>query len=82
MRTTLILNDQVAIAAKLLAAERRVSLSQVIDDALRKELAGTFGKANEKKFSMPVFGNSTQGPIDSSPADFDALLHDDSLSSV
>lgn len=77
MRTTLILQDQLAIAAKRVAAERRVSLSEVVNQALRHELYGNQPKAAAGKFQMPVFGNPISQATDSSPADFDRFLHDD-----
>lgn len=39
MRTTVSISDELLIAAKRLAAERGQTLGQVIDDALRRELA-------------------------------------------
>lgn len=39
MRTTVSISDELLVAAKRLAAERGLTLGQVIDDALRRELA-------------------------------------------
>lgn len=77
MRTTLIIQDQLAIAAKRVAAERRISLSEVVNQALRHELYGLPPKASADRFQMPVFGNPISRAIENSPADFDCFLHDD-----
>lgn len=77
MRTTLILQDQLAIAAKRVAAERRISLSEVVNQALRHELYGYRPIASADRFQMPVFGNPISCTTDCSPADFDRFLHDD-----
>lgn len=39
MRTTVVINDELLLAAKQRARERGVPLGSVIDDALRRELA-------------------------------------------
>lgn len=75
MRTTLVLNDELAAAAKRLAAERRTSLSQVVNDALRRELDPPSHPGPAPV--IPVFGGSGGGRrSDTTPAELDALGHD------
>lgn len=76
MRTTLILNDEIALASKKLAAERRVSFSQIVNDALRREIDGARHGQTHKPFSMPIFGLHAQSKVDTTPAEFDQLLDD------
>ena len=77
MRTTLILNDELAIAAKRLAADRRVSFSQVVNDALRREVTEPTPLGFARSISIPIFGAAGASATDSTPAELDALMHDD-----
>lgn len=74
MRTTLILNDELATAAKRLAADRRTSLSQLVNDALRRELESP--ARTHAPLAIPVFGGTGGDHPDTSPAELDALGHD------
>ena len=77
IRTTLVINDELVAAAKRLAADRRTSVSQVMNDALRRELAESASRAASLPLSIPVYGGTGGLPADTTPAEFDALLHDD-----
>lgn len=78
MRTTLILNDELAAAAKQLAARRRTSLSGLVNEALRRALAEGEAARPSPAFSMPVFSPRRARRIDTPPAEFDVLLNDTS----
>lgn len=71
MRTTLVLNDELAVAAKRLAALRRTSLSQVVNDALRREIERPSIRPSSP--AMPVYGGKGNLRPDTSPAELDAL---------
>ena len=73
MRVTVTLNDSIAIEAKRQAVARGLSLSQLVNEALRHEVAGCLVKTTQTKFTMPVFGNPSS-LIDSSPVDFHNIL--------
>jgi hypothetical protein len=75
VRTTLIINDELVAAAKRLAADRRTSVSQVVNDALRRELAESLTRSGTLSLSIPVYGGASHGTIDTTPIEFDALLH-------
>ena len=77
MRTTLVINDELVAAAKRLAAERRTNVSQVVCDALRRELAASGSRATSLPPPIPVYGGGGGGTVDTTPAEFDALLHDE-----
>ena len=49
------LNDKLAAEAKRLAEERNVSLSEVVNEALRERLARPQSSEGAGSFSMPVF---------------------------
>jgi hypothetical protein len=75
MRTTLIIPDSLFHQVKHLAVKRRTSLSQIINDALRKELQEpTEGKKGVK---IPVFGGGMAEKVDTSPAELDAFLNEE-----
>ena len=75
MRTTLILNDELAAAAKRVAADRRTSLSQLVNDALRRELEQPMPAGTPT--TIPVFAGTGDQRPDTSPAELDSLGHDD-----
>ncbi|HQW28051.1 MAG: hypothetical protein KA152_03890 [Verrucomicrobiales bacterium] len=76
MRTTLVINDELVAATKRLAADRRTSVSQVVNDALRRELAESTTRSASLSLSIPVYGGSGSRLLDTAPAELDALLHD------
>ena len=59
MRTTITLDDQLLRAAKRVAAERGVTLSEVVQDALRAQLAARPERA-ARRFKLITFRG--QGP--------------------
>jgi hypothetical protein len=59
MRTTLAVDDHLLAAAKDRARERGQSLGQVVEDALRRELAEP---AEAEPFEVPVFRDG-DGPV-------------------
>lgn len=73
----MIINHELIAAAKRLAAERRTNVSQVVCDALRRELAASGEWASPFSLPIPVYGGGGGGPVDSTPAEFDGLLHDE-----
>jgi len=77
MRTTLMIQDELYKDVKRLAAGRRSTVSQVVNDALRRELLAPAGDANSARVSIPVYGHAGRSPADTTPAEFDALLHEE-----
>ncbi|MGH2725755.1 MAG: hypothetical protein ACRDKS_02140 [Actinomycetota bacterium] len=70
MRTTLNLDDHLFRAAKKLAAERGITLTQVVEDALRAALnASTKGKP----YRLRMFTVKGKGPLPVDVADRNAL---------
>lgn len=55
MRTTLVLDDRLFKAAKRIAAERKTTLSEVVNDALRR-LTTPVSKPR-KKVNLPTYGD-------------------------
>jgi len=76
MRTTLVLNDELAMAAKQLAARKQTSLSGLVNMALRKALADESAKPAAPNFVMPVFAGPPGRIADTSPEELDAFLND------
>jgi len=77
MRTTLMIYDELYAEVKRLASGRRTSVSQVVNDALRRELNQSASRMGQTRVTIPVFGNSPQQVTDTSPAEFDALLNNE-----
>ncbi len=77
MRTTLILNDALAAAAKELAAKRRTTFGAVVDEGLRRVLFDASPARPAVRFTMPIFQGRGAMPIDTSPAELDAFLNDE-----
>ena len=72
------LNDKLAAEAKRLAAERNISLSEVVNEALRERLARPRLSGGAGSFSMPVFrGKSPE--IDSTPGELASIGDSDEL---
>lgn len=63
MRTTVSIDDELLVAAKRRARERGTTLGQVVDDALRRELAATRATPS---VAVPVFrgGNGLRPGVD------------------
>lgn len=77
MRTTLIIPDSLFHQVKHLAVKRRTSLSQIINDALRKELQEPTTTEGKKGVKIPVFGGGMAEKVDTSPAELDAFLNEE-----
>jgi len=78
MRTTLILNDELLVAAKRVAASRHTTLSAVVDEALRAALMSAGQRRQTSPFHVPVFrgrGEATDVP----PRELARLVDDDVL---
>jgi hypothetical protein len=60
MRTTVSIHDELLKSAKLRARERGVTLGQLIEDGLRRELA--VRSEPPKRLELPVFDGKT-GPV-------------------
>ena len=54
MRTTVDINDDLLIELKRVAAERRQSLKELIEDAIRSSLAYRKKPRNQKEIQHPV----------------------------
>ena len=74
MRTTLILNDELVTEAKRRAADRRTSLSAVVNEALRKALHATAESGSATGFSIPTYRPRTGPCLDTPPAELHDLL--------
>lgn len=72
MRTTLILNDELLDEARRRAAERRISVSALINEALRAGLRSAPAEPGTLAFSMPTFRPASGPRRDTSPE----ALHD------
>jgi len=78
MRTTLVLNDEILVAAKRVAAARHTTLSAVVDDALRTTLMSAGAKGQASPFQVPVFRGRGE-PTDVSPRELATLVDGDEL---
>lgn len=74
MRTTLILNDDLLIEAKRVAAERKSNVSAVVNEALRAALFSPAKPGVAPAFALPTFRPSSAPVARSTPADFHDLL--------
>ena len=78
MRTTLVLNDEILVAAKRVAAARHTTLSAVVDEALRTTLMSAGAKGQTSPFQVPVFRGRGEAR-DVSPEELVRLRDDDEL---
>lgn len=70
MRTTLVIQDELFISAKKLAAERGSSLSALVEEALRYQVNRSKSSSKEREeFRIPVLEGQGE-PVDSTPGDF------------
>jgi len=74
MRTTLMIHDELYKEVKRVAAGRQASVSQVVNDALRRELVASAVGTERQRVSIPAYGKAGMNATDTSPAEFDALL--------
>mgnify|MGYP005848454441 CR=1 FL=1 len=81
MRTTLILNDDLVMEAKKRAASQGLTLSAVVEAALRGALQKNGAEClQEAQFSLPTYRPAKFVPHGLSPAEIYALQADDELS--
>lgn len=74
MRTTLVLDDALLRRAKRRAAERNLTVSDIVNEALRESFARPVPMA--APFSMITYGHAEQ-PVRHEPSDFAAVLEAD-----
>lgn len=74
MRTTLILNDELVAEAKRRAADRRTSLSAVVNEALRRAMQGAPETGDAAAFSIPTYRPGKARVLDTRPEDIHELL--------
>ena len=76
MRTTLVLEDELVRQAKKRAADSGLTLSEVVNNALRESFAGP--EKSAPRFNMITYGRGKK-KVCHEPVDFaEALEHDDS----
>lgn len=76
MRTTLNIDDSVLADAKRLAADRRTTVTALVEEALRLEvLRARQGKRGDRP-ELPTFGAPGGGPLDGVDLDDSAGLRD------
>ena len=75
MRTTLVLDNQLFRQAKRRAAERNLTLSDVVNEALQESFKDP-ARATASPFSMITYGRA-RGRVHHEPADFAERLEDE-----
>jgi hypothetical protein len=80
MQTTVNLPDSLYQKSEALAASRRVTVEQIIVEAVAKEVQGTVvsgasGTYGDREVELPVVRSKRPGTLDLSRFDFDDLLH-------
>ncbi len=76
MRTTMIIDDDLFRKAKKRAAETGISVSEVVNRALREAFSQTISAAKLPPFRMVTFGRG-QSRVDHLPADLARLVDDE-----
>lgn len=74
MRTTLILNDELALAAKKQAAAQNTTLAEIVNEALRLSLFRQPGDGTSSTFSVTPYSPDTTTIVHSSPTELHDLL--------
>ena len=74
----MVIEDELVVSAKKLAAERGCSLSALVGDALRALLDKGERPAISHPFRLPVFDGGGRR-VDTPPSDFRKLAEDDEL---
>jgi putative antitoxin of VapBC-like toxin-antitoxin system len=76
MRTTLVLDDKLMVQAKKRAADRKTTVSEIVNDALRE----SFGRQQEsvRPFRLITYGDPSK-PVHLSPAEIKAIIEDEDL---
>jgi hypothetical protein len=80
MRTSLVLDDDLVQQAKHLAVDRKLTLSEFVNQAIRAELAGT-STGKIEHFSMVTFGLQ-DSTIHHEPNDFASYAEEDDRQSL
>jgi len=81
MRTTVVIDDEVALQAKQRAAETGVSLSEVVNRALRDALSRRDSAGSLPPFRMVTFGRG-QPPVDHTPEALARVLEEEDDASL
>lgn len=68
------MKDELVIEAKKRAAERRSNVSAIVNEALMAAFRSTPHAENPVPFQMPTFRPISGQPVQTTPAEFDALL--------
>lgn len=76
MRTTLVLDDQLMVQAKKRAADRRTTVSEIVNEALRDSF--TRAEAPRRPFRLITYGDPNK-PRHLTPADIKAILEEQDL---
>jgi plasmid stability protein len=79
MRTTLVLDDDLLRQAKIRAAQQNVTVSEIVNRALREKLDQEEPEA--PPFMMVTYGRG-RPPVDHEPADFAARLEEEDRGQV
>ena len=79
MRTTLVLDDGLLRQAKRRAASRNLTVSDVVNEALRESFARP--KPEALPFSMITYGDPARR-VRQEPADFSAILQEQDMKPV
>jgi len=76
MRTTLVLDDKLLTQAKKRAADRKTTVSEVVNDALRD----SFGRSDvpRRPFRLITYGDPSK-PVHVSPAEMKAIIEEEDL---
>lgn len=72
MRTTLIIDDDVLVSIKKVAAEKGCSVSGVVSEALRSFVGSRDLRLKRRQFHMPTFDGGGK-LVDSLPGEFHAM---------
>ncbi len=78
MRTTLIIEDSLLRQAKRQAAERDLTVSEVVNDALRESFRVEVRADATPPFAMVTYGRTDQ-PVHHEPVEFATTLEQDDL---
>lgn len=79
MRTTVVIDDQLFVSAKKLAAERGTSVSAIVVEALRGFVNRKEERQERASFVMPTFEGRGE-KVDSTPRELQALGEEGDLS--
>ena len=74
MRTSLMLNDELVAEAKRQAADRQVSLSTIVNEALRRALHPPTSAEKPTRLRIPTYRPADAGIRDTTPDQLDELM--------